>query len=216
MHTQKLLEQRLFPSLHNCKCFIHSVCMSVAFYFVLVLTLSNDPKVYFLFVANILYEYLVFFHSLCFRCLSSLITFFLIARAFPVQMKTISSTLHAFHYFSFLFAREWGLYLHFNYTKFEIKSRIFHHHFVWIHFGGFYFSSYFCNRIRLAADTFRKDRWCGRLVHISTFCGCLFWLSCWICLWNNNCAYRKQADCIVALAHPQHFQLNTCIAQCTI
>lgn len=25
MHTQKLFEQRLFPSLHNCKCFIHSV-----------------------------------------------------------------------------------------------------------------------------------------------------------------------------------------------
>lgn len=40
MHTQKLFEQRLFSSLHNCKCFIHS--FSVLFFpFALYLKLTR-------------------------------------------------------------------------------------------------------------------------------------------------------------------------------
>lgn len=106
-----------FPSLHNCKCFIHSVCMSVAaFLFGSSVLTSDDPKVYFLFVANILYEYLVSFHSLCFRCLSSLITFFAhISRA--NEDYIIHFARFAFFSALPLLLSKFGLSLHFDCSR---------------------------------------------------------------------------------------------------
>lgn len=69
-HAKTIRAKTSFPSLHNCKCFIHSV-----FYFSLVWSFISYC------LLQIFYTNSVSFHFACLHCLSSLITFF---RTFPV------------------------------------------------------------------------------------------------------------------------------------